>query len=81
MQKYAEEAAVHRQRASAVVVDKAKLLELIHEMAHARTRRADHLGQILLIYAGKDRFGSTVLAKMSQEQENPGQRYITRFNR
>ena len=44
VQEYAEEAAIDRQRAASVVVDKAKLPELIHEMTDARAGGADHLG-------------------------------------
>src|SRR5487761_776231 len=65
LQEHAEEAAIDRQRATGVV-DKAKLLELVHEMADPRTGGAHHLRQVLLIDAGKDRLGSTFLAKVSE---------------
>ena len=80
VQEHAEEAAIHCQRA-ALVVDKAKFLEVIHEMTHARTGGADHLGQTLLINAGKDGFDSTFLAKMSQEQKNASQTFLARVEK
>ena len=59
--------------AGAVVIDKAQLLELIHEMADPRPSCADHLRQVFLIDIGIYSFGSTFLAEMSQQQENPSQ--------
>ncbi len=66
VQDHAEEATMDRQPA-AVVIDKAKLLELIHEMTDPRPGCADHLRQVFLIDSGKDGLGSTFLAKMSQQ--------------
>ena len=43
MQDYAEEAIIDRQIAAVVVIDKAKLLELIHEMTDPGPGRANHL--------------------------------------
>ena len=63
--------------AGAVVIDKAQLLELIHEVTDPRPGGADHLGQVFLIDSGKYRFGFRFLAKMSQQQENPGQALLT----
>ena len=59
--------------AGAVVIDKAQLLELVHEMTHPRPGGAHHLRQVFLIDSGKDTLGATFLAKMSQQQETPGQ--------
>jgi hypothetical protein len=74
VQDHAEQATMDRQPAhGAVVFDKAKLPELVHEMTDPRPGGAHHLRQVFLIDSGKDRFGSTFLAKMSQQQENPGQ--------
>src|ERR1017187_3572468 len=72
----AQEAAVNRQRAVARVIDKAQCPELVHEMTDPRPGGADHLGQVLLINSGMDRFGSAFLAKMCQQQENPGQAFL-----
>jgi len=40
----AEEVAMDRQRAVTLVIDKAEVPELIHEMTHPRPGGADHLG-------------------------------------
>jgi hypothetical protein len=58
-------------RQPAVVIDKAKLPELLHEMTDPRPGCADHWRQVFLIDSVKDNLGSTFLAKMSQQQENP----------
>lgn len=47
VQNHAQQAAVDRQAVG--VIDKAKLLELHHEMADPRSRCADHLRQMFLI--------------------------------
>jgi hypothetical protein len=52
--------------AETVVIDKAQLLELVHEMTDARPGCVDHLCQIFLLDSGKDNLGSTFLAKTSQ---------------
>jgi hypothetical protein len=65
-----------RQRAVAIVIDKAELPELIHEMTDPRTGGAHHLCQAFLIDSGKGSFSSTFLAKMRQQQENPGQAFL-----
>jgi hypothetical protein len=60
-------------RQAAVIIDKTKLLELIHEMTDPRPGGADHLCQVFPIDSGTYSFGSTILAKMSQQQENSSQ--------
>jgi hypothetical protein len=70
-QDYAQEATMNRQPAA--VIDKAKLPELLHEMIDSRPGCAHHLCQIFLLDSGKHNPGSTFLAKMSQQEENPGQ--------
>jgi hypothetical protein len=60
-------------RQPAVVIDKAKLPELLHEMADPRTGCADPWRQAFLIDTGMYSLGSVLLAKMSQQQENPSQ--------
>ena len=57
----------------AVVIDKTQLLELVHEVTDPRPGGAHHLRQVFLVDSGKDTLGATFLAKMSQQQENPGQ--------
>ena len=59
--------------AGAVVIDKAKLPELFYEMIDSRPGCADHLYQVFLIDFGEDNLDSTFLAKISQQEENPGQ--------
>ena len=59
------------------VINKAKLLELHHEMADARSGRADHLRQLFLINSWEDRFGSAFLTKMCNKQEDSGQALLT----
>ena len=74
VQDHAQEAAVNRQpSAEAFVINKAQLLELIHEMTDPRPSCADHLRQVFLINPGMYGFGSAFLPKMSQQQENPSQ--------
>jgi hypothetical protein len=62
-----------RQPGFTVVIDKAKLPELIHEMIDPRPGCADHLCQVFLIDPGNYSFGPALLAKMGQQQENPSQ--------
>ena len=66
-----------RQRAVAIVIDKAELPELVHEMTDPRPGGAHHLCQLFLIDSGKFSFGSTFLAKTRKQQENPGQAFLT----
>jgi len=49
-------------RQPAVVLDKAKLPELVHEVTDPRPRGADHLRQVFLIDSGKHRFSFSFLA-------------------
>jgi hypothetical protein len=72
-QDYPQEVTINRQPAAAGVIDKAQLFELIHEMTDPRPGGAHHLRQIFLLDSGKDNLGSTFLAKMRQQEENPGQ--------
>ena len=58
---------------SAVVFNKAKLPELIHENIDPWPGCADHLCQVFLADPGNYRFGTALLAKMGQQQENPSQ--------
>ena len=73
MQDYAEEATMDHQLAAVSVIDKAKILELTHEMTDPRPGCSDHLRQVFLIDPGNYSFGPALLAKMGQQQENPSQ--------
>src|SRR5271157_858 len=66
-----------RQRAVAIVIDKAQLPELVHKMTDPRPGGAYHLGQVFLIDSGKCRSVSTFRAKTRKQQENPGQALLT----
>ena len=79
VQDHVEESAMDRQ-SGVIVFDKAQIPELIHEMTDPRTGRADHLRQRILIYCGNYGFGSTFLAEMSQQQQNPGQTLFAQLN-
>ena len=63
---HGEKSTMHRQPA-AVVVDKAKLPEFVHEMTDPGASCADHLCQVFLVNSGKDGFGSSFLAKMRKQ--------------
>ena len=67
MQDYAEEATMDRQPGFTLVIDKAKLPELIHEMTDPRPGGTDHLCQVFLIDPGNYSFGLALLAKMGQQ--------------
>src|SRR6267378_6143791 len=58
---------------AAVVMDEAHLPEPIHEVAHPRTRRADHRGQRILADLRDDALRSRLLAEVRKQQEKPGQ--------
>ena len=66
-----------RQRAGAIIIDKALLPELIHKMTDPRPGGADHLGQVFLIDFGTRSSVSTFRAKTRKQQENPGQALLT----
>jgi hypothetical protein len=72
VQDHAEEATMDRQPAAGVI-DKAELPELIHEMTGPQPGCADPLRQIFLIVSGMHSLGPALLAKMSQQEENPSQ--------
>jgi len=71
VQNHAQQAAMDCQAVG--VIDKAKLLELRHEMADPRSRRADHLRQMFLINAWEDSFRSAFLSKMRKQQKDSRQ--------
>jgi hypothetical protein len=53
----------------AVVVDVAQLPKPIHKVAHAGASCANHVRERLLADLRDDRFGSTVLAKIRQQEK------------
>src|SRR5665213_164949 len=57
----------------AVVIDKAELTKLVHEMANARARRANHLSQGLLTDLGDNRLGPAGFAEICQQQQHASQ--------
>ena len=59
-----------------VIVDKAILSELVHEMTDPRPGGADHLGQVFLIDFGTCRSVSTFRAQLRKLQKNPGQAFL-----
>src|SRR5450631_2880282 len=52
-----------------IIFDETQPAELVHEKAHARSRRADHLRQRLLTYLSHDRLRSPLLAEVCKEKE------------
>jgi len=52
-----------------VVFDEAQLPEFVHEGAHARAGRPDHLGERLLTDLRRDQFRRALLTDIPQEQE------------
>ena len=65
-----------RQRAIAMVVDKAQLPELVHEMTDPRPGGAHHLCQVFLIDSGKRSSVSAFRGKTRKHQESPGQSFL-----
>jgi hypothetical protein len=52
-----------------VVFDKTQFAEFVHEKAHARSRRADHLRQGFLTEISHDRLRPAFLAEICKEKE------------
>jgi hypothetical protein len=63
----------------AVVVNKAQFPEPVHEKADPRAGCAYHLCQHLLADLGNYVLGCAFLAKMSEQQEDPGQPLFARI--
>src|SRR5690606_2940236 len=59
-----------------IVINEAHVPELVHEMADARSRRADHLGKCLLTDLGDDRFRFALFAEIRQQQQKPRQPFL-----
>jgi hypothetical protein len=56
-----------------VVVDVAQLPKLIHKVAHAGARRADHVCERLLAHFGDYRFLLSILAEVRQQKQSTRQ--------
>ena len=63
----------------AVVINKTQFSKSVHEKAHARSRRSDHLRQCLLADFRYDWLRSTFLAKIRQKQKDPCQSFLARI--
>jgi hypothetical protein len=63
----------------AVVINKTQFPEFVHEKAHARSRRADHLRQGLLADFRYDWLWPTFLAKIRQKQKYACQPLLARI--
>jgi hypothetical protein len=55
-----------------VVINIAKFAEFVHEEAHARSGRADHLGERFLTKLADDRLGPAVLAEICKKKQKAG---------
>jgi len=59
-----------------VVVDVAQLPKLIHKVAHAGARRADHVRERLLAHFGDHRLLLPVLAEVRQQEQRSRQPFL-----
>src|SRR5271165_4228467 len=57
----------------AVVMDKSQFPEPVHKETDPRAGCADHFREHLLTELGNYSFGCAILAKMSEQQKDPGQ--------
>jgi hypothetical protein len=71
VQNYIEQRAVDLQ--PAIVVNEAQFSKPVHEEADSRAGRADHFRQHRLTDLGNYSLGFPFLAKMSEQQKDPGQ--------
>jgi len=62
-----------------IVFDKAQFSEFVHEKAHARSRRADHLRQRFLTELSHDRFRPAFLAEICKEKEKSSEALFARI--
>ena len=60
----------------AVVFDQAQFSKLVHEKIHARSGRANHLSECLLVELYGQRFQATVIAVIGQQQKSPCQPHL-----
>src|ERR1700731_650451 len=56
-----------------VVINQAHFSKPVHEKAHARSRRADHLRERFLAYFCNDRLGLPFLAELREDEKKPSQ--------
>ena len=64
---------------AAVVGDEAKFAKFVHEEAHARTGRSDHLGERFLADFRDHRLRVAFLAEVRQQQEQPRKALLARI--
>ena len=65
---------------AAVVVNKTQFSKFVHEKTHPGPGRSDHIRKRLLVDFREDRLRFlVVLAKVRQQQEQPGQPFLTRI--
>src|SRR5216683_2379753 len=62
-----------------VVFDETQFAEFVHEKAHARSGRADHLRQRFLTERSHDRLRPAFLAEICKEKEKPGEALFARI--
>jgi len=62
-----------------VVFDKTQFAEFVHEKAHARSGRADHLRQRFLTELSHDRLWPAFLAEICKQEEKPGEALFARI--
>src|ERR1039457_4222188 len=79
VQHYIEQRAMDLQ--PAIVVNKTQFSEPVHEEADPRAGCANHLRQHLLTDLGDYRLGYAFLAKMSEQQKDPGQSLFARIEK
>src|SRR5258708_37096562 len=62
-----------------VVFDKTQFAEFVHEEAHSRSGRADHLRQRFLTERSHDRLRLSFLAEICKEEEKSGETLFARI--
>jgi hypothetical protein len=62
-----------------VVFDKTQLAEFVHEKAHTRSGRADHLRKRFLTKRSHDWFRPAFLAEICKQKEKPGEAFFARI--
>jgi hypothetical protein len=64
---------------AAVVLNETQFSKLVHEETHSGPGRSDHLRKRFLVDFGDYRLRFPVLAKVRQQQEQPGKTFLTRI--
>jgi hypothetical protein len=62
-----------------VIFDETQFAEFVHEKAHARSGRADHLRQRFLTEFSHDRLRLAFLAEICKQKEKPGETLFARI--